>query len=113
MEPIDWSALRENCAGDDTLVAEVVELFQQEAPALLSDVHEAVAQHEPGGIKRTAHRLKGALVSLAAQPSVNAARELEQMGSANDLAHVDESLAKLEAEMAKLLVVLRSAARAA
>lgn len=113
MEPIDWNALKDNCAGDESLVAEVLDLFRQEAPALLADVHTAVSQGEAGGIKRTAHRLKGALVSLGAQPSVIAARELEHMGAANDLARVSDGLASLEREMARLLLALNASARAA
>ncbi len=113
MEAIDWSALKENCAGDDSLVNEVLDLFRKEAPALLSDVKAATARGDAQAVKRTAHRLKGALVSLAAMPSVAAARELEHMGNANDLARVAEAFTTLEVEMGRLMTVLGATARAA
>ncbi len=111
MEAIDWQALKENCAGDDGLVNEILELFQREAPLLLADVKKAVVSHEAIAIKRSAHRLKGALVSLAAQPATLVARDLELAGAENDLSKVNELQSKLEVEMQRLLGVLRSAPR--
>lgn len=103
MEPLDWNSLRENCAGDEGLVNEVLELFRREAEALMSDVRAAVRSRDPQAIKRTAHRLKGALVSLAARPSIDAARALEMAGSERDLSSIDASVARLDAELLRLL----------
>lgn len=106
MEPLDWSALRENCAGDESLVNEVLELFRAEADALLTDVGKAVAAGDSVAVKRSAHRLKGALVSLGARPSTEAARALEFSGAAGDLATATALYAKLEAEVARLMAVI-------
>ena len=112
MEPLDWDALRENCAGDEGLVNEVLELFRKEADALLADVRNAVASADAVGVKRTAHRLKGALVSLGARPSVEAARALELAGSGNQLEGTQAMYATLETELTRLLqaIVLPHAA---
>lgn len=106
MDPIDWNALRENCAGDESLVAEVLELFRKEAPNLLADVGAAVRAGDALGVKHTAHRLKGALASLAAQPCVTTSRELELMGSKGELTKAADMYSQLEREMHRLLVVL-------
>ena len=106
MEPIDWSALRENCADDDSLVAEVLELFRKEAPALLADIGAAVKKGDALAVKHTAHRLKGALASLAAQPCVTTSRELESMGSKGELSQASEMYAQLEREMQRLMAVI-------
>lgn len=103
MEPLDWNSLRENCAGDESLVNEVLELFRREADELMNDVRIAVGQRDPQAIKRTAHRLKGALVSLAAKPSVDAARGLEMYGATRDLEGVDAALAQLDTELRRLI----------
>jgi HPt (histidine-containing phosphotransfer) domain-containing protein len=103
MEPLDWNALRENCAGDDSLVNEVLDLFKKEAAGLLGDVRTAVASKEPVSVKKTAHRLKGALVSLGAMPSVAAARDLEKAGAENDASKFEPVFATLEREMARLM----------
>jgi HPt (histidine-containing phosphotransfer) domain-containing protein len=112
MEPLDWNALRENCAGDESLVNEVLELFRNEAEQLMKDVRGAVAAGDPLQVKRTAHRLKGALVSLAARPSVDAARALELAGAGGDLGGVDVQVAQLEAEISRLLQVISKPAAA-
>jgi HPt (histidine-containing phosphotransfer) domain-containing protein len=103
MEPLDWNSLKENCAGDESLVQEVLELFRKESNGLLDDVRKAVASKDPLQVKRSAHRLKGALVSLGAMPSVAAARDLEKQGSDGDGSKFDLTFAVLEKEMARLL----------
>ncbi len=106
MEPIDWNALLENCAGDESLVAEVLELFRKDGPAMLADVGTAVKSGDSLAVKRTAHRLKGALASLAAQPCVLTSRELELMGSKGELSKAADMYAQLEREMARLMALL-------
>lgn len=108
MDVIDWQALKENCAGDDGLVNEIIELFRKEGPVLLADVKKAVGSNEPLAIKRTAHRLKGALVSLAAHPATLLAKDLESAGAANDLSQVNELGTQLELEMSRLLGALQT-----
>ncbi len=103
MEPLDWTSLRENCAGDESLVLEVLELFRREAEGLVGDVRVAVEQRDAIAIKRTAHRLKGALVSLGARPSVEAARLLEVTGASRELTGADQGMAQLDFEMQRLL----------
>jgi two-component system, sensor histidine kinase and response regulator len=106
VDVIDWNALKENCAGDEGLVREIIELFRREGPALLADVQTAVGSKEPLAIKRTAHRLKGALVSLAAHSATSLAKDLELAGSQNDLSRVPQLKTQLEVEMTKLMGAL-------
>jgi HPt (histidine-containing phosphotransfer) domain-containing protein len=103
MEPLDWNALKENCADDESLVQEVLELFRKESAGLLGDIRAAVQSREPIAVKKTAHRLKGALVSLGAGPSTAAARELEKVGGEGDLSRVEALFSTLEREMARLM----------
>ncbi len=110
MEPLDWSALRENCAGDEALVNEVLELFRAEADGLLQDVARAVGARDAVAVKRAAHRLKGALVSLGAKPSTEGARALEACGGTGDLTPAPALYAQLELEMSRLMTSLPHAA---
>lgn len=110
MDVIDWNSLKDNCAGDDGLVTEILELFRKEGPALLTDVQRAVAAGDGQAIKRTAHRLKGALVSLAAHPATAIAKELEHAGAQNELSRVAGLQIQLETEMARLMGALSARA---
>lgn len=113
VEPVDWEGLSENCAGDEGLILEVVELFEREEPMLLEAVKEAVRAADAEGIKRTAHRLKGALVSLSATAAVEHARDLERAGADHSLAGTDEMATRLSSELDKVMVYLRARRSAA
>lgn len=113
MEPLDWTALRENCAGDEGLIAEVLELFRNESGGMLADIAAAVTAGEAVAIRRTAHRLKGALVSLAARPATDAAKALELAGADGDLAAAREHYALLERELGLVIETISRLPRAA
>lgn len=107
MEAINWKALRLNCAGDEALMNEVLFLFRDEARTLLEDVANAVASGDPVAVKRASHRLKGALVSLAAEPATDCARDLELCGASGDLSRAKELFAALEVSVAQVLSAIR------
>ena len=106
MEPLDWASLRENCAGDESLVNEVLELFRNEADGLLRDVGKAITAGDALAVKRSAHRIKGALVSLGAKPSTEAARALEVCGGAGDLSAASSLYTQLETELSRLMAAI-------
>jgi HPt (histidine-containing phosphotransfer) domain-containing protein len=103
MEPLNWDTLRQNCGGDEALVKEVLGLFRAEAEGLLRDVENAVASADSQALKRTAHRLKGALVSLAAGPTTDCARALEVCGGSGPIDQAPALFAQLKLEMSRLL----------
>lgn len=106
MEPLDWKVLREQCADDESLVREIVDLYRKEWAALLHDVQRAVAGKDLAASKRSAHRLKGAVLSLAAKPSAALAQQLEHAAAAGNQAEVERLLPRLEEELARLATAL-------
>ena len=107
MDPIDWKALRLNCAGDETLMHEVLAVFRNEAQGLLDDVARAVAAKDAQAVKLTSHRLKGALVSLAAERATECARELELCGASGVLNDANVLFVELEVAVAQVLGSIR------
>ncbi len=102
MQPLNWTALKANCAGDEHLVSEVLVTFRREQEPLVRAVRDAVDAGDAEAIRRAAHRLKGALLTIAAQPSIDAAHALE-FGGADG---ARERFATLEAELRMLTAVL-------
>lgn len=102
MEPLDRPALRELCANDDALVREVLEVFERELQRLFGDVRDAVTAGDAEAIRRSAHRLKGALTAVVARPATACAHALEVGGPAG--AH--ERLEALEHEVQMLTAAL-------
>lgn len=105
MEPVDWDALLSNCADDEALMREVLAVFAREATTLLEDTRFAVERRDTDAIHYAAHRLKGALLSLAATPSMEAARDLEIATSPTD---IDACFARLDTELTRLLQSVRN-----
>ncbi len=100
--PLNVEAAARRMGGDRALLRELVEVFLQELPGSLRALSEAVASGSAEVVERAAHRLKGALAVLAAEPARTLARRLEAMGRGRDLAGAAAVLAELERECARL-----------
>src|SRR3989454_2285099 len=101
-ETLDRATLMERLEGDAGLLAELVGLFLQDYPRLLTAMREAVARGDAKLLERAAHTLKGAVSNFAAPAATAAALRLEQMGRQANLTQAEEALAALEAELDRL-----------
>ncbi len=105
-EVLDCDALLAHVDGDTSLLAELVKIFEDELPRLLAALRQAAAEGDARALERAAHTLKGTLSSLAAPAATAAARQLELVGRAGDLARAREACAALEREIARLKPLL-------
>ena len=85
---VDREKLLEQTGGDTDLVRQVVEVFLEEKAGMIGAIRAAVERGDAAEIARTAHRVKGTCVTLAARLAAEAAAQLERMGLAGDLGHV-------------------------
>jgi CheY-like chemotaxis protein len=76
---IDPTALLSACGGDATLLADLIQLFNDEVPGLLSRVEAAVRSSDAEKLRMAAHGLRG-LVSTFSTSVAKTAESLEQMG---------------------------------
>jgi two-component system, sensor histidine kinase and response regulator len=76
---IDSAMLWSACGGDGALLAEMIQLFGEEAPGLLARVEAAVRSSDAEQLRMAAHALRG-LVSAFSTSTADAAKVLEQMG---------------------------------
>jgi CheY-like chemotaxis protein/HPt (histidine-containing phosphotransfer) domain-containing protein len=75
---IDPSIMLSGCAGDAALLADMVQLFEDEAPELLARVEAAVGSSDTEQLRTVAHALRGLISAFS--PSVSQAAEvLEQL----------------------------------
>lgn len=63
--------------GDTELLREIVALFSDEAPRLLSEIRESITHCDSKALERAAHSLKGSVGSFGAQGAFDAALRLE------------------------------------
>ena len=72
-------------AGDETLLHEIVQMYFEDYPVLLSHVERAIATNSASSLTQAAHDLKG-LLSNFSSPKVTAAiQALEQTGKLNQM----------------------------
>jgi PAS domain S-box-containing protein len=88
--------------GDRELLIEVAGLFRRDCPKILDGIRKAIARGDARALEREAHKLKGSVGALSAQPAFAAAQQLETIGQRGDLAEAGAALTLLEAEMTRL-----------
>jgi len=99
---LDMELLLSQLEGDRKLMCELVAIFLQDYPRQLERLRRALGEGDAPGVARAAHSLKGAAGNLAAEGVVAAAKRLEAMGRAGELAGAEETLRQLEGEIERL-----------
>jgi CheY-like chemotaxis protein len=101
-EVLDSAATLSRVEGDTELLAEMVRLFLEDCPRLISAVREALTRRDPQALQRAAHTLKGSVANFAAQSAFEAALRLEMMGRQGDLREAEEAYVALQQEIERL-----------
>ncbi len=101
--PIDVAAALHAMDGDTAILQEMVELFRQEYPIHLAELHRAVMQGDPAQLERSAHRLKGSACVFGATTVCTLAAELEAMGQTAHLDGATTVIDKLDRELARIV----------
>jgi two-component system, sensor histidine kinase and response regulator len=104
----DLEAAMRRLGGDEELLREVASMLLQEVPELLRATQSAVASGDSSAVERTAHKLKGALLSVAANPAAAEALAIEHSGRNGDLGGAAAHLAALIPALASLQSFLAS-----
>ena len=106
----DRAAALERLGDDEELFAEVADLFRTDGPKLLGEIRTAIAAGDAGGLKRSAHGLKGAAGYVGGADAAEAARRLESLATGGDLTDADDAFERLEREVSRLVADLAGAA---
>ncbi len=96
---VDRDELFARLADDPVLVAEVVGMFMSEGPVMLEALGREVGRLDPNGIERAAHKIKGALLSLAAGHASALAKQIELAGRENNVSGVPPLYKQLAREI--------------
>ncbi|HTC64095.1 MAG TPA: response regulator [Candidatus Saccharimonadales bacterium] len=102
-ELIDRASLLERVEGDHELLGEMIQIFMEEAPALMDAMRESLRIGDMAVLERSAHSLKGAVSNLSSKATAAAALKLEHDAKENNAQSAKESLAAVE-EIMKLLL---------
>ncbi len=106
MPAIDRTSALQKLGGDEELLLEIIGLYLDDCPKVMERLSAALAEGDAEGVWKAAHRLKGSVGSLAAQPALEAARDLETVGRAGDLEEAAAAFERLEHELERLAAAL-------
>jgi len=105
-ELIDRVSLLERVEGDRELLTEMIHLFQEDAPKLLTAMRDALQLGDMAVLERSAHSLKGAVSNLSAKATAAAALQLENDAKNKDVESAKKSLVEVERAVKHLLPAL-------
>jgi HPt (histidine-containing phosphotransfer) domain-containing protein len=103
----DRQVLLERMGGDGELLDDVLTVFIEEIPGMMSELRAAVSGMDAPALERSAHSMKGALLNISADSPAELTRQLEQLGSAGQLDGVTGILVRLESEIEQLTRILQ------
>jgi CheY-like chemotaxis protein len=110
-EILDRDAALARVDGDEELLKDLVVLFLDDCPKLLSEIRVALARCDSTALTRAAHRLKGTVGNFTASAAFEAARRLEMIGRQGDLTGAEKAFAALEEEIERLKLALAALAK--
>ena len=105
---VDWTTALASTGGDRQLLGEIIEVFRGEAPRLLADLQQAVADQDADALRRAAHTIKGSLRMFGHQQAAAIAESIESSAHAGDLKDLDQPISSLQNQVANLMPELES-----
>ncbi|MEZ4719269.1 MAG: Hpt domain-containing protein [Caldilineaceae bacterium] len=111
LEPAALARLTNLVGGDPTILGELIDSFLTDAPALLTEMQQAVDAQDAATLHRAAHTLKSNAADFGAQTLSELCRELEALGKTaalTDAAALVNAATAAYAPVADALTTLQS-----
>jgi HPt (histidine-containing phosphotransfer) domain-containing protein len=90
------------------LLAHLITVYLQEAPARIAALHEAVAHGDAGRVEEVAHGLKGSSAELGAPRMASLCAALQEAAGAHDLSQTTAQVAELTNEFMSVRTALEA-----
>ena len=105
----DPAAFERQTGGDAALRAEIIQMFLEDCPVRVQEIHAAVDSRDAAALVSAAHALKGSAGYLCASIVRARAADLERAGRERNLDAAPALVADLDAAVAQLLPELTHA----
>lgn len=99
---VDFDGAMKRLGGDRQLFRDFITVFDEDSPALLSNLREAFDARDAPGARRSAHGLKGLAANFGATAVTDAAAEIEGMTDAGNWAEAKQTLDQLDHAVSQL-----------
>ncbi len=110
--PIEQAALanlRTIGGGDESFVAEIVQMFREDTPPHFAELDASAASGDAVRLAKIAHGLKGSAGNFGAKHFRALTERIETLAKAKDLAPIPAAIADLRAEYARVIAALEAA----
>jgi CheY-like chemotaxis protein/HPt (histidine-containing phosphotransfer) domain-containing protein len=107
--PVDVSAALRNVEGDQALLADLFEAFQQDYPKQLAELQDAMGMHDAARMARVAHSVKGAVGYFGTPRAAALAAQLETLGRQAEWEGALSLVQALEQELARIRAFVAAA----
>ena len=102
MPPVDVAAALRSVEGDQGLLEDLFEAFQQDYPKQLAEIQDAIGMGDAERMARVAHSVKGAVGYFGTQRASALAAQLETLGRQAELEGALSLVQELEQELARI-----------
>ncbi len=99
---LDGDGTGARCGGDRRRFRDIIGFFLEDAPPLLSELHDQVQRSDAKGVRSTAHALKGLAAGCGGVRAAQAAQRVEHAGEAGELEEIDSLMESMDSEFATL-----------
>ena len=103
---LDRKTLNERLDGDMELLKELVVIFNEDSPQLMSNIKDAIDKKDAESLRKSAHTLKGSVANFSAKAVFDISFELEKNGKNNELQDVESTFNQLTIEIKNFLKAL-------
>ncbi len=101
-QPWNQDEALERVGGDQSLLMEIVRIFLQEYPTLISSLRHALEERDAEALGKAAHRLKGEVGCLCGGPVFGLVCQFENFARRQDFAAAAHALGQAERELESL-----------
>ncbi len=108
---LDLELALQHTDNDRVLLCEIIDIFLADCPQSIAEIAAAVQAGNSEKVQRSAHKLKGSLVSLAAPRAASLAAALESAGRSGNMPEAGRLFLQLKDEMKRLLPQLGEISR--
>jgi PAS domain S-box-containing protein len=105
-EVFNLAAALKGVNGNLEFLREIAAMLDEDAPRLVTEIHDAIDGKNAAKLEHAAHRLKGSLLPFAAPTAIQAAQALEAMAHAKELSNASGKYQLLNTEIQLLLAAL-------
>lgn len=105
---INREQLLERVDGDFELLEELLNVFVEEFPSQLKEVEEAILTNDSEKLRKSAHRLKGALGNLAAEEAYGTAIAMETYAINRNMTAAQNLYLEFRKQIAMVMDALKS-----